>query len=348
MQCAVCDSPLVKQSFDNICIEYCKKCNGYWFDGNEIINVFNFLTEHPDIVNNGTAKKVNGKLQTGYCPKCNQIAKPLKFYKKEYTLLKCVGCNGIWIDKNNLNSLLKDWKKNKNIFGKYYFSPNKEPKLIQSGNAFESYTGWLEDSNPLNRIPYSTILLIILNIIGFFIWNPIITFHKEILFTPSYFLSNPTTYWSTIFISMFTHANFSHLIGNMIYLYLFGNNVEDRIGHYKYFFLYLSLGIIASLGYGYLTTLPNVPTLGASGAVSGVLGSYLLLYPKVNMKIHRTFFLIPYTLNVPMWGYLGIWFLGQQLFGIAAEIQGIAWYAHLIGFICGYIIMFLIKKLNFL
>ena len=348
MQCAVCDSRLVQQSFNDISVEYCENCSGYWFDGDEITSVLDRLIKNPDLWISHSQQKIERNLECGYCPKCNQIAKPLTLYKKNYSFLKCVRCNGIWIDKSNLNSLLIDMKKNKSALGKYLFLPHKQPEYIQGEDSFESYVGWVDDENPVNRIPFSTILLIILNLIGFFIWDPIITFNKEILFTPSAFLSNPLTYWSTIFVSMFAHANLGHLAGNMIFLYLFGDNVEDRIGHYKYLFLYLLLGILSSLGYAYLTPHPNIPTLGASGAVSGILGCYFLLYPNVNMKIHKSFFGIPYSINVPIWMYLGVWFLGQQLFGIAANVPGIAWHAHLIGFFGGYLVMYLMRKLNFL
>jgi membrane associated rhomboid family serine protease len=349
MQCSVCDSPLKKQVIDNIFVEYCKNCDGFWFDGNEVIKVLNYLVEHPDKITDDTLTQNSKKnLGTGYCPKCNQVTNQVNIDKQDFTFLKCNNCQGIWIDKSNLSSLLKSWKKKKNIFGVHYFSLYNRPKIIQFGNTFESYIGWSEDSNSLNKFPYCTILLIILNVLGFFILNPHIISNKHFLFNPSAFVNQPNIYWYTIITSIFMHADVGHLFGNMVYLYIFGNNIEDRIGPYKFFILYILLGIIASNGYALLTSQPDIPSLGASGAISGILGSYLLLYPKVNMKLHRAFLLIPYTLNLPIWFYLGVWFLGQQLLGVALNIQGIAWYAHICGFACGYVIMFLMKKLNYL
>ncbi len=148
----------------------------------------------------------------------------------------------------------------------------------------------------------------------------------------------------TLFTSMFLHGGPVHLVGNMLYLYIFGDNVEDAFGHKRYLLFYLVSGIVASLAYvGILLISPDasslgVPTIGASGAISGVLGAYLVLYPKARVL---TLLLLGwvYIVAIPAVLLLGLWFIFQLLYGILefeiGAASGIAYWAHIGGFIPG-------------
>jgi membrane associated rhomboid family serine protease len=136
----------------------------------------------------------------------------------------------------------------------------------------------------------------------------------------------------TIFTSMFLHGGIFHLAGNMLYLWIFGNNVEDAIGHKKFILFYLLSGIVAAIFQFLYDPSSNIPMIGASGAVSGVLGAYLLLFPYA--KIRTVLFIIIFIkiVELPAILLLSVWFLIQLFF---SNGEGIAWYAHIGGFIFG-------------
>lgn len=139
---------------------------------------------------------------------------------------------------------------------------------------------------------------------------------------------------------MFLHGGWMHLIGNMWMLWIFGDNVEDRLGHGRYLLFYVLCGLAASWTHILLHPNSTVPAIGASGAISGVMGAYLLLFPRARVITLFPLFFIPYFLELPAIVYLGAWFL-MQLFSGAFSILapgeggGIAWWAHVGGFLAG-------------
>ena len=159
----------------------------------------------------------------------------------------------------------------------------------------------------------------------------------------------PATYDKPVVLSvlfaMFLHGSWVHLLGNMLYLWIFGNNVEDRLGHLRYLLFYLACGYVATYAFAFANPLSTVPMVGASGAIAGVLGGYLVLFPgaRVTSLVPFLFFL---PARLPAWVVLGSWFLLQWLYAegaaIAEEAGQVAYLAHVAGFIAG---MFLILPL---
>jgi membrane associated rhomboid family serine protease len=149
-------------------------------------------------------------------------------------------------------------------------------------------------------------------------------------------------YW-TVLSSMFMHGGWFHLIGNMGFLWVFGNNIEDAMGHGKFLIFYLLCGIAAAAAQTFISPNSIVPMVGASGAISGVLGAYLLLYPKV--RVHTLIILPIYitTVALPAWAMLGYWILLQVVSGLAglSEIEkgGVAFFAHVGGFVAGFVLV---------
>jgi membrane associated rhomboid family serine protease len=144
----------------------------------------------------------------------------------------------------------------------------------------------------------------------------------------------------TLLTSMFLHGSWLHVIGNMWFLFIFGDNVEDRMGPIRFLVFYLASGVVAGLCQFLLFPSSRVPTVGASGAIAGVLGAYFLLYPRARVITLVFLFIIPWMIEIPALIYLGIWFLMQlgsglmnlgQL-GAGADLGGIAWWAHIGGF----------------
>jgi len=140
---------------------------------------------------------------------------------------------------------------------------------------------------------------------------------------------------------MFLHGGFLHLLSNMWFLYIFGNNVEDRLGHLRYIFFYLLCGLASGLVHLLLNLGLNIPTIGASGAIAGVMGAYFILYPRSRILTLIPIFFIPYFIEIPAFFFLGFWLIMQilQAAGTDAHVSGIAWWAHIGGFVFGIIFL---------
>ena len=198
-----------------------------------------------------------------------------------------------------------------------------------------------KDDNPRVLFPFVTFGIIILNVLVFLgqFWisgnNPGIG--KSLVymygFVPAEF--NPLT----IFTSMFMHGGFAHIIGNMWFLYIFGDNVESILGHIKYFIFYLACGIGAALAQFFVEPASQVPMIGASGAVAGVLGAYMIRFPKARVHVLAVIIIFITTFVVPAQIVLGLWFLMQLSGGLGSlgvdTTGGVAWFAHIGGFIIG-------------
>ena len=198
-----------------------------------------------------------------------------------------------------------------------------------------------KDDNPRVLFPFVTFGIIILNVLIFLgqFWisgnDPGIG--KSLVymygFVPAEF--NPLT----IFTSMFMHGGFAHIIGNMWFLYIFGDNVESILGHVKYFMFYLACGIGAALAQFFIEPASQVPMIGASGAVAGVLGAYMIRFPKARVHVLAVIIIFITTFVVPAQIVLGLWFLMQLSGGLGSlgvdTTGGVAWFAHIGGFIIG-------------
>jgi membrane associated rhomboid family serine protease len=153
-----------------------------------------------------------------------------------------------------------------------------------------------------------------------------------------------------LLISMFLHGGWLHLLGNMLFLYIFGDNVEDRFGHGRFLFFYIIAGIAAALTQVVINPASEMPMVGASGAIAGVLGAYVLMFPtaRVVTLIPVFIFFFP-IVELPAFVFLGVWFLMQMLsgllsLGIAADAGGVAWWAHIGGFATGAILMPFLRR----
>lgn len=161
-------------------------------------------------------------------------------------------------------------------------------------------------------------------------------------------LSSPFGPWFTVFSSMFLHGGFMHFISNMVYLWVFGDNIEDRLGHMGYILFYILCGIIAAWTHILFNTDSQIPLIGASGAIAGVLGAYLLLYPYSKINTLAIFIFIT-VIKIPAIYLLSFWFILQFFKGIGAiglDNSGVAYWAHVGGFLSGAIIIMIYLKLK--
>ena len=207
----------------------------------------------------------------------------------------------------------------------------------------------LYDDNPTRITPYFTYGLIGMNVLVFLHEISLSSLQLEQFFQlyaviPQELTINWSREWTTLFTSQFLHGGWWHLISNMVYLWVFGNNIEDRLGHFKYLLFYLTCGAIAALCQWFIGMYSAVPSLGASGAISGVLGAYLIWFPqaRITTLIFLGFFIT--TINVPALVIIGIFFVQNLISGFASlqaaanmsvETGGVAYWAHLGGFVVG-------------
>jgi membrane associated rhomboid family serine protease len=212
----------------------------------------------------------------------------------------------------------------------------------------------LYDDNPIGRTPVVTYALIGI-CIAVFLWQlgqdadtvaysygmiPAVLFHTARL--PHNLAVLPP--WETIFTSMFLHAGWLHIGGNMLFLWIFGNNVEDMLGPVRYLLLYLLSGVAAALGQALADPSSTIPMLGASGAIAGVLGAYLLIYPNANVHVLVLLIIFLRIVTVPAWIMLGLWFGGQVISGLlSAGGAGVAFWAHVSGFLTGIVLLLLMR-----
>lgn len=205
----------------------------------------------------------------------------------------------------------------------------------------------LRDENPTRRFAWVTMAIIALNSAAFAYELSLPTkalqsFIATWALTPASLVGNPADprIWLTVIVSMFLHGGWIHLGGNMLYLWIFGNNIEDRLGGVRFIGFYLASGLAAALGQVVAAPTSAVPLIGASGAIAGVLGAYLVMYPRARVLTLIPIFFIFELISVPAVFVIGVWFLMQVAQGVGsisnqANAGGVAWWAHVGGFLAG-------------
>ncbi len=211
----------------------------------------------------------------------------------------------------------------------------------------------IRDENPTRRFPFVNYLLILVNVLVF-VWQFSLgpqgeaTLYRLALIPRDLTLGLDPGDVRAIFTSMFMHAGLAHLLGNMLYLWIFGDNVEDALGHFRYLMFYLAGGVAASLTHVLLYPASQIPTVGASGAIAASLGAYLLLFPQRRVVTIIPFGFFLQIARIPAIFVLGFWFLLQLFEGTLAlgmtQLGGVAFWAHIGGFVFGMLFGPLLKR----
>jgi membrane associated rhomboid family serine protease len=216
----------------------------------------------------------------------------------------------------------------------------------------------LHDDNPTERVPFVTVAFIIM-CVSVYVYQQSLPDRLEQLFVFQYGAIPSVVFGQaslpeevavtvpagiTLMTSMFLHGSWMHLLGNMLYLWIFGNNIEDAMGHVKFIIFYVLCGILAALSHAVTDTASQIPMVGASGAISAVLGAYLLLYPRAHVLV-----LMPGIgmTRVAAGMVLGMWFVMQLVSGgmsAGASAGGVAFFAHVGGFVSGMVLIGLFKR----
>ncbi len=215
----------------------------------------------------------------------------------------------------------------------------------------------LRDDNPTSSKPRVTIALIIINIFVFLFqinlgpkqleifWNVFAIVPIQLTASFRGLLEFPLLEWMTLITSQFLHGGFLHIGGNMLYLWIFGNNIEDQLGHVRFLIFYLGCGALAGLTQWIFDPASGVPTLGASGAIAGIMGAYILRFPRAQIVTLIPLLFFFFTIRIPALYFLGFWFIQQALYGLLSlggEVNvgsgGVAYWAHAGGFVFGLIL----------
>ena len=363
MRCPVCSNELRYITYKSVGLDICTNCNGIWLSNGDIADYARALIDSGKIkgqkIELFKSRDVDWTSQEyKMCPRCNLAMKTFNYAADSNVFLdKCPQCGGIWADSAEAvqiasyliedpraimigNSIVKQHQQLQKIkdVGGVVNEVNKHgiwilflPKIIVP----------LGDDAPRLRFPLVTTMIIAFCTIIFALQISFVddvgAFFKEFGFMPYR--------WDfTVFTSMFLHANIFHLIGNMLFLWIFGDNVEGRFGRFGFSFFYLACGLVATVIHFFANTSLDVPSIGASGAISGVMGAYIILYPHANIRL----FFIYKVMDTPAWLYLGAWIALQLLYGFitrAFDYSNVAWFAHIGGFFFGLVYVLLTKKL---
>lgn len=373
MKCLSCSSKLKEVKFKNALIDICPECKGIWFDSGEFVDFVKTLTESeeispqtPRLFEKDTAQTVDTiKEKERVCPKCGKKLEKFNYaYDSNVFLDKCPSCEGLWADGGEVKEVARYLKEDPRIkvIGEAFIERDRTledlaelseslmkpvSRLMYPFVLFMPFMPKIiipfSDDNPRQRIPTITISIIILCTLifigqAFFVRDPS-TFYQRFGFIPARFLS------IGLISSMFLHGGLLHLIGNMFFLWLFGDNVEDRFSRVGFLVFYICCGISASILHSILNWDLSIPAIGASGAISGIIGAYLIFYPTAKIKL----FVICRILHTPAFLYLGTWFLFQLIYGFifkSTGVSSIAWFAHIGGFAFGGLVAYFFKKIK--
>ena len=311
-------------------IDVCHHCGGLWFEKDEMNSVLSAIDNgHDNVDFSGQLGKRLG-LAERQCPDCR---KSLQHYQllEQYDLEVdvCHGCDGVWIDQDEIAAV------------------QQSPRLRETLEKLNTQTNWkswvfqflsqmpVEYNIRPHRTPWVTWALIVINVLIYFSYagsdNSMMAAITHFGSTPAE-LANGEQWWTPL-TATFLHGSLLHLAGNMYFLWLTGDNLEDALGHWRFLGLYLLCG----LGAGFVRVLMNwnsdIPSVGASGAIAGLFGMYMLWFRHASL----TFMIIVWQKKLSPFWYFGIW-LGLNLLGMLGNEGGVDYWAHIGGFIIGIII----------
>ena len=357
MKCPKCPGQLEPMTFGGVDLDRCRLCFGLWFDRGELEKFNPSDAEFPFT----PGKIVPGKPTTLRCPRCHGLLNETPYGPGvDFAVDRCADCHGLWLDADEISKVQRILKGEvklqqrralqlrKAAEREHELRVRREEEIADREAKDTLSTGeWLfmfltrlprEVYHPVRHVPYVTIALIVVNALAFLLELGVLAGPNARQLFPTWgFVPDKVRrlehLWA-IFTSMFLHGGFTHLFGNMYFLYTFGDNVEDYLGVLYFSVLYFLSGLMATVVHFASDIYSSVPTVGASGAIAGILGAYLVLFSRRRIYVLIIFF--PVKLRAH-W-YLGFWIAFQIL---AAWVStpggrpGLAWLAHIGGFFAG-------------
>ena len=359
MDCPVCRTPLSERHVQDVRVHLCTGCGGILYTRDTFRQHVARLRESP-LEQLSTPELLHRKVipqrlipsEGKMCPWCNGAMSAFNYgYDSNIILDRCSKCELIWADRDEIVKVAQYVKGNPTIDGfgqalaeremervKYWKMPEQAQQLGAGGRTTVPF--WvgilpLSDDQKARTIPVVTILLILVSIATFVALPQSTQTFYALGFIPDLFFKGKELY--RIVTGEFLHAGFLHLAGNMLFLWIFGDNVEDRFGKVGFPLAYLLFGGAASITHAFLTFDRDIPCVGASGAISGVMGAYLVFFPHATVRTIVGRWIVP----IPAFLFLGIWFLLQLSFSTTES--SIAYFAHIGGFVIGATVAFAYK-----
>lgn len=367
LPCPDCNVLMIPYTCENVVVDKCPNCEGIWFDDKEL-GIFRkalgkFDLEQVKII---ARSPEPGAEIISSCPRCVSILYEVKYsYNTKVIIKRCESCHGVWLPLHQTINMIELAKISQaiaphvevlaNVAKNMELQRQRNKQLKELGTSLTQriplwriylihYVGIilpLYDDNPRSRTPWVTIGIIAVNIFVFvammFSNEPAFGLYRKYAMIPSKILEGENL--GTLLSSMFMHVGLFHLVGNLFFLWTFGDNVEEAIGWKKFIVFYVLCGLGADALHVLSSPSSGVPTLGASGAISGIMGAYILLFPQVSIKT----LVFGAVMDIPAWIYLGGWFALQLLWGViyfGGQGGGIAWWAHIGGFVVGLALIF--------
>ncbi len=358
MRCPSCSNSLIRVKLQEGFVDICPNCEGMWFEKDKFANFVRQLSESREIPAEKTKLFVRRDVQLLHkvgekdksCPNCRKKLRKFNYsYDSNVILDKCPDCGGIWADKGEVEQVASYVKKDPKVTAvaeglielKKLGDPDIDPDEVTAGYylSFLKIVVPLSDDVPRQRFPLVTVCIIAL---------------CTILFATRIYLQ-PERFWEKLglfpegshgidlFNSMFLSVGLLSFVLNMLFLWLFGDNVEDRFSRLGYLGFYLCCGLFASIVFSMFNDDLSITAVGISGAVSGIMGAYFIFYPVANIKL----FVFFSTVEVPAAVFLGLWFLFQLLSPFIfrdGSVLNAAWPAHASGFVLGVVVAYFKKS----
>jgi len=371
MKCPACGGGLGKRRIDHLVMGECRECGGMWFSAHDVGAYVELLRQQdPDHLQKrkeipkSAAGQGIGK-PARMCPACDVPLERLNYaYDSGVLIDRCPACQGIWTDAGEPEQIVTRTTPNKatDTVAAFMLEHEKEMRKWDEVNETAAAIGPrtpfaflflpriiipLQDDAPSATIPFVTIALIATNLLVFAFQTAVFADVEELL-----------VFWKThglvaadfpsaqaagaLLTHMFLHAGVFHVLLNVLFLWLFGDNVEDRLGHLWFLPFYLGCGLVAGTTQVLADPGSAIPCIGASGAVAGVMGAYLILYPSARIKT----FVVCTIVTIPAALYLVVWALGQVAFAALSDAgtARVAWYAHVGGFFTGLALAFVVRR----
>jgi hypothetical protein len=362
MYCPVCKALLTEREVEGVGIHFCAKCRGLLCSRESFRQYVSVLRES-ELEQLSTAELFDRKAlpevlipaEGKMCPGCGQAMEQFNYaYDSNIILDRCAKCGLIWADRGEIVKVAQYVRGNPAIdrFGQALADRETErakyQRMAERGREIRAgglmpMPFWigllpLSDEEETRTIPVATVLLILVNTVVFFLLPPSMDTFESLGFIPDLFFAGRELH--RIVTHQFLHGGLLHLFGNMLFLWIFGDNVEDRFGKVGFPLVYLFLGGVAAVSHAIMTTHTFLPCVGASGAISGVMGSYFVLFPVAMVRAVIGNWMVP----VPAFLFLAVWFLLQLAF--SSLESSIAYFAHIGGFIMGLVVALGYKALR--